>query len=101
MFMWFFFLTGVLECNRNGFARGEKEKQTMKTTHLLVPLVLFAALLAACSAPAKVGTLQTESQSVDLGGAKSVNVNIKMGAGSLDVAGGAEKLLQADFTYNV
>jgi hypothetical protein len=48
-----------------------------------------------------VGKLQTESQVVELGGAESVRVEIWMGAGKLDVAGGAGGLLDADFTYNV
>ncbi|MBI1983388.1 MAG: hypothetical protein HYS61_04230, partial [Acidobacteria bacterium] len=48
-----------------------------------------------------VGELQTESKSVELGDAKSVRVEIKMGAGELKVAGGARQLLDADFAYNV
>jgi hypothetical protein len=48
-----------------------------------------------------VGELVTESESVDLDGAESVRVEIGMGAGELKVAGGASKLLEADFTYNV
>ena len=74
----------------------------MKPNHRLTNLILFAALLVAgCSSRARVGTLQTESQSVELGDAKSVKVEINMGAGNLDVTGGADKLLEADFTYNV
>lgn len=49
----------------------------------------------------RVGELQTESRSVELGGADSVRVEIEMGAGELDVAGGAGDLLDADFAYNV
>jgi hypothetical protein len=45
--------------------------------------------------------LKTESQTVELGGATSVRVEIDMGAGELDVTGGAAELLEADFTYNV
>ena len=74
----------------------------MKTKHLLIALVLFAALLlAGCGSQARVGALRTESQSVELGDARSVRVEINMGAGDLEVTGGADKLLQADFTYNV
>ncbi|HMD99837.1 MAG TPA: toast rack family protein [Terriglobia bacterium] len=50
------------------------------------------------------GDLRTETQSVDLGGAKSVRVEIKMGAGKLKVGSGvkaANGLLDAEFTYNV
>src|SRR5512134_1970485 len=74
----------------------------MKTNQLLIALVLVAALLiAGCAPRARVGELRTESQSVELGDAKSVRVEINFGAGNLEVAGGAEKLLEADFTYNV
>jgi hypothetical protein len=73
----------------------------MKTNYLLIALLLFTGLLSGCSSGAKVGTLQTESQAVELGGAQSVDVNINMGAGNLTLTGGAEKLLEADFTYNV
>jgi hypothetical protein len=74
----------------------------MKTNHLLIALVLFAALvLAGCGSTARVGALQTESQSVELGDAKSVSVEINMGAGGLQLTGGAEKLMEANFTYNV
>lgn len=45
--------------------------------------------------------MRTESQSVELGDAKSVRVEINMGAGDLGVTGGADKLLEADFSYNV
>lgn len=49
----------------------------------------------------EVGPLQTESQSVELGVAESVRVKIEMGAGELEVTGGADELMEADFTYNV
>jgi hypothetical protein len=75
----------------------------MNTKHLLINIVLLAALLlAGCSSDdVRVGELRTESKSVELGDAKSVDVNITIGAGDLKVTGGAEKLLEADFTYNV
>jgi hypothetical protein len=65
------------------------------------PLLLGALLLAGCASGARVGALQTESQSVVLGDAEAVRVEIYMGAGDLDVTGGTAKLLEADFTYNV
>jgi hypothetical protein len=67
---------------------------------LIVIAVLFST--TACSGGgARVGDLQTESQTVELGGADSVDVEIQMGAGELDVSGGASELLDATFTYNV
>jgi len=74
----------------------------MKTNRLLIVLVLVATLLlASCNPSLRVGALQTESQSVKLGDAKSVSVDIKFGAGVLDLTGSGEDLLDADFTYNV
>ena len=76
----------------------------MKTNRLLVNVVLLAALLlASCvsSDDVRVGELRTESKSVEQGDASSVRVKMVLGAGDLVVTGGAEKLLEADFTYNV
>ena len=71
----------------------------MKTNHLLIILVLLSTLLTSC-AP-RVGALRSESETVELGDASSVRVQIELGAGDLQVTGGAEKLVEADFTYNV
>jgi hypothetical protein len=69
--------------------------------NLINILFISALLLAGCNSALRVGELQTESRSVDLGDAKSVSVDINFGAGNLDVVGGSEKLLEADFKYNV
>ncbi len=79
----------------------------MKTNRLFYPFVLiFALLLTGCVFGPRVGELQNESQSVELADAapaagEPVDVEVNMGAGSLDVSGGAADLLEADFTYNV
>lgn len=74
----------------------------MKTLNRLFVLVLLSALLlASCGAGGTVGDLRSESQSVELGDADAVRVEIVLGAGNLELAGGAEQLLEADFTYNV
>jgi hypothetical protein len=74
----------------------------MKTNYFLIARILLAALLlAGCSARPRVGALQSESQSVELGNTTSVRAEIDMGAGNLELTGGADKLLEADFTYNV
>ncbi len=49
----------------------------------------------------KVGELNKETQTVDVGDAKQVRVYIKMGTGELKVNHGAEALMRANFTYNV
>jgi len=74
----------------------------MKTNCFLMFTGLIAAmLLAGCGSRPRVGALQTESKSVELGDAKPVRVEINFGAGDLKLTGGAEKLLEAYFTYNV
>lgn len=80
----------------------KKENQTMKTNRLLIALVLLSTLvLAGCAPTARVGALRSESQSVELVEAGPVRVDVNFGAGDLEITGGAEKLLEADFTYNV
>jgi len=64
-------------------------------------VLLGVLLLTGCNSEARVGALQTETQSVELGDASLVRVEIDLGAGVLDLTGGAEKLLEADFNYNV
>jgi len=74
----------------------------MKTNHILIALVFFAALLInGCAPRVRVGALRTESQSVELGDAKSVRVQVYLGAGDLKLTGDTKKLLEADFSYNV
>ncbi len=48
-----------------------------------------------------VGDLRTETQSIALGEAQSVVVDIDMGVGKLNVAGNANELMDATFTYNI
>jgi hypothetical protein len=67
----------------------------------LMAVVAVLLSVGACAGGAEVGKLQTESQTVELGGATSVRVEIDMAAGELDVTGGAAELLEANFTYNV
>ena len=68
---------------------------------LVIVAVLISANGCALRLGARLGKLRTESETVELGDAKSVRVDISMGAGELDVTGGADELLEADFTYNV
>lgn len=61
----------------------------------------IALVLAGCAPGYRVGELRTESETVEVGDAETVRVEIEMGAGDLEVTGGAQDLLEADFTYNV
>jgi hypothetical protein len=46
------------------------------------------------------GTTERESRTVELKGARSVQVNVEMGAGELKMRGGAAPLMDADFLYS-
>lgn len=64
-----------------------------------------AVLAGACgSQPGgkqQVGKTQHESKSVDPKNAQSVRAQLKMGAGELNLTGGADQLMEGDFSYNV
>jgi hypothetical protein len=68
--------------------------------HLLATAAAVALFVGACGTQ-EVGELQRESQSVNLENARSVRANLKMGAGELNLTGGADQLMEADFSYNV
>jgi hypothetical protein len=64
-------------------------------------MVAGTALLAEACGVKQVGDLQRQSQSVDVEEARSVRVDLRMGAGELNLTGGADRLMEADFFYNV
>lgn len=69
---------------------------------VLLTGVLATLLLASCGMQGQeVGEMQRESRSVDLGNAQSVRAHLMMGAGELNVTGGADALMEGDFSYNV
>lgn len=67
------------------------------TIAVLVLLLLFGVALGR---GVGTGREHHEAESVERQGAESVRVLIKMGAGQLNVAGGANRLLEADFHYS-
>ncbi len=67
----------------------------------LTLLISFAAAGCHYDGDFAGGPEQTESRTVKLGDAKSVQVEVKMGAGDLKIGGGAKELLDADFSYPV
>jgi len=73
-----------------------KMLERLRLVTTLVPMALCCACFQG-----KVGDLKMESKSVELGGAETVSVELKIGVGELRVSGGTKKLLEADFVYNV
>jgi hypothetical protein len=71
----------------------------------IVMMAATAVLAGACGTQGggtpKVGKMQSESKSVDPKNAQSARVQLKMGAGELNVTGSADRLMEADFSYNV
>jgi hypothetical protein len=78
-------------------------KRSSISLSLLAISALFLATISCTifSSQIRVGSLQTETQTVELGDAEAVDVQIVMGAGVLAIRGGASDLLEAEFTYNV
>jgi hypothetical protein len=72
---------------------------------LIVMMAGTAVFAGACGTQRggtqQVGEMQRQSQSVDLENAQSVRANLKMGAGELNLTGGADRLMEADFSFNV
>jgi hypothetical protein len=77
-----------------------KELQTLGLLAMAMVLLLIGGCVGR-GRKLRISELVTESRSVELGGADSVHVEIDMGAGELEMAGGAAGLLEADFRYNV
>jgi hypothetical protein len=72
----------------------------------IVMMAVTAVLAGACGmqpggAQQDVGKLQEESKYVDLKNADSVRAKLQMGAGELHISGGADQLMDGDFSYNV
>ena len=63
-----------------------------------VSLIVILIIVSGC---VEVGELQTETRSVDLEDADSVDVELDMNSGEMNVAGGADALLNAEFKYNI
>jgi hypothetical protein len=66
----------------------------------ILPIVVFLNVFISCgSRNEPAGPEEHESRSVDLDKAERVRAVIKMAFGELNVRGGSDKLLDADFTY--
>jgi hypothetical protein len=66
-----------------------------------LPLLAAALCSSSCVIDTATGPERHDSRSIERDAAERVHVNLTMGAGTLIVGGGARKLLNADFAYNV
>src|SRR5215204_386884 len=67
---------------------------------LVILLVGTALFLNSCGMQ-RVGEMQREAQSVGLENAQFARAELRMGAGELNVTGGADALMEGEFSYNV
>jgi len=67
---------------------------------LVILLVGTALFLNSCGMQ-RVGEMQREAQSVGLENAQFARAELRMGAGELHVTGGADALMEGEFSYNV
>ncbi|MCU1234251.1 MAG: hypothetical protein JWP63_2218 [Candidatus Solibacter sp.] len=67
----------------------------------LPPLAALLSLTGCVIDHRNTGPLEYSSESVDLDQSEEVRVDLVMGAGDLRVTDGSQKLVRADFSYNV
>src|SRR5215210_7624710 len=72
----------------------------------IVVMAATAVLAGACGmqpggTQQEVGKMQHDSKSVDPQNAQSARAQLKMGAGELNLTGGADRLMEGEFSYNV
>ncbi len=72
---------------------------------ILVAAVAVALFAGACATQRggtqQVGEMQRDSRAIQAENAQSVRANLKMGAGELNLTGGADRLMEGEFSYNV
>ena len=64
-------------------------------------ILLLIFLIGGISACVAVGDLVEETETVELGEAESVELDLDIGAGELKVQGGAKELMEGYFVYNI
>jgi len=66
-----------------------------------LPLLAAALCASSCVIDTATGPVRHDSVTIERDASERVRVDLNMGAGSLTIGGGAQKLLNADFNYNV
>jgi len=73
----------------------------MKMLLFLFALLVTAVVLLSSCGTQQVGEMQRESRSIQAQDAQAVRSKLQMGAGELNITGGADQLMEAEFSYNV
>src|SRR5215217_6793297 len=68
---------------------------------LLIIMMGAIAVLAGACGTQRVGEMQRQSKSIQAQDAQSVRAKLEMGAGKLNLIGGANQLMEGEFSYNV
>jgi hypothetical protein len=76
-------------------------KTERPTWIILLTAALLVASLSGCAWTTQAGLVQSETETIELDGVERATVHLRMGAGGLTLAGGAEELAKAEFAYNV
>jgi hypothetical protein len=63
--------------------------------------IALVFLLTGCDSAGPLEPTRTEPISIDAGNAERANVELDMAAGELNVNGGANKIIEGDFSYNI
>lgn len=77
---------------------------TVTRTAVLLALAVMMLSMTSCvciGERVELVDLRTENQTIDLGGAERVVIEVEIGIGKLNVTSGSPALLDAEFTYNV
>jgi hypothetical protein len=81
--------------------RVQKGNSRLKPRAGILVLVSGMILLSVGCGTTRVEEMRAESETVEPEGAETVRAEIAMGAGILDISGGAQQLMEANFAYNV
>jgi hypothetical protein len=68
---------------------------------LFIVMMGAIAILAGACGTQRVGEMQRMSKSIQAQNAQSVRAKLEMGAGKLNLTGGADRLMEGEFSYNV
>jgi len=94
-------LSNLIRKNPFPFERQSMTKSLLRIIFLLHSLIAVVFITSCNIETLKIGPVNTDSTSVEMGGAHSLQAEFSMGTGSINLSGGAANLLDGTVTYNV